>query len=70
MPSEMMTRIRELAESYCRKSRQMARECAGEGEWKSCLLSDLMEPIRELWPEIVKLSASEKRRPIRFALIT
>ncbi|CAI6226979.1 unnamed protein product [Periconia digitata] len=38
----------------------MAKDCAGEGQWKSCLLSGLVEPIQELWPEIVKLSALEK----------
>lgn len=56
-PSEM------IAERYCRQSRQMARDCAGDREWKSCLLSYLMDPIQELWPEIVKLSASKERRP-------
>ena len=40
----------------------MAKECAGEGQWKSYLLTGLVEPVQELWPDIVKLSASEKRR--------
>ncbi|KAF2734296.1 hypothetical protein EJ04DRAFT_467030 [Polyplosphaeria fusca] len=48
----------ELAEKYCSKSRQMAKDCAGEGEWKSHLLTGLMEPISELLSETLKLSAS------------
>ncbi|CAI6226371.1 unnamed protein product [Periconia digitata] len=41
-------KIRELTEKYCYKSRQMAKDCASEGQWKSCLLSSLVEPIQEL----------------------
>ena len=58
----IQTAVRELAERYCHKSRQMAKDCAGEGQWKSYLLTGLVEPMQELWPDIVKLSASEKRR--------
>lgn len=60
----------ELAERYCHKSRQMAKDCTGEGQWKSWLLTGLVEPMQELWPDIVKLSASEKRRFIGFAFVT
>jgi len=54
--------IGQLAERYCLKSRQMAKDCAGEGQWKSHLLTGLVEPMQELWLDQVKLSASEKRR--------
>jgi len=57
----IQTTARELAEKYCYKSRQMAKDCAGEGQWKSYLLTGLVEPMQELWPDIVKLSASEER---------
>lgn len=58
----VQNKIGELAEKYCHKSRQMAKECAGEGQWKSYLLTGLVEPMQELWPDIIKLSASEKRK--------
>lgn len=61
-------RVGELSERYCHKSRQMAKDCAGEGQWKSCLLSGLVEPIQELWPDVIKISASEKRRCTRSTL--
>ena len=54
--------IDEFAKKYCHRSRQMAKDCVGEGQWKSCLLTGLVEPMQELWPEILKMSASEKRR--------
>jgi hypothetical protein len=54
-------RVEELAKRYCSKTRQLAKECAGEGQWKSSLLSGLAEPMQELWPDVVKLSAFEKR---------
>lgn len=53
-------KIEELAERYCHKSRQMSKDCAGEGQWKSYLLTGLVEPLQDLWPDILKLSASEK----------
>lgn len=54
--------LAELAERYCHKSRQMAKDGVGEGQWKSYLLTGLVEPIQELWPDVLKLSVSEKRR--------
>ncbi|KAF2006573.1 hypothetical protein P154DRAFT_481360 [Amniculicola lignicola CBS 123094] len=53
----VQTTVSELAEKYCHKSRQMAKDCAGEGQWKSSLLAGLVEPMQELWPDIAKLSA-------------
>ena len=60
--SAIRNAIAELAEKYCHKSRQIAKDYAGAGQWKSCLLTGFMEPMHELWPGILKLSASEKRR--------
>jgi hypothetical protein len=60
--SAVQNTFKELAEKYCHRSRQMAKDCAGEGQWKSYLLTGLVEPMQELWPETLKLSASEKRK--------
>lgn len=60
--SAIRSMIAELAVKYCHQSRQMAKDCAGEGEWKGYLLSGLVRPLQALWPNTLKLSASEKRR--------
>lgn len=67
--SAVQNKIEELAEKYCHMSRQAAKDCAGEGAWKSHL-SGLVEPMRSLWPEIIALSQSEKRRFANFTFAT
>lgn len=53
--------IEELARQYCEESRVLAKKCAGENEWRSQLFLGLLQPLSRLEPEILMLSASEKR---------
>jgi hypothetical protein len=39
----------------------LAKKCAGENEWRSHLFLGLLQPLNRLEPEILMLSASEKR---------
>jgi hypothetical protein len=40
--------IAELVEKYCYKSKQIVKDYAKVGQWKSCLLIGFMEPIYKL----------------------
>ena len=53
--------IEELTRQYCEESRVLAKKCAGENEWRSHLFLGLLQPLNRLEPEILMLSASEKR---------
>lgn len=53
--------IEELTMQYCEESRVLAKKCAGENEWRSHLYLGLLQPLSRLEPEILMLSASEKR---------
>ena len=46
---------------YCEELRVLAKKCAGENEWRSHLFLGLLQPLDRLEPEILMLSASEKR---------
>ena len=53
--------VEELTRQYCEESRVLAKKCAGENEWRSHLFLGLLQPLNRLEPEILMLSASEKR---------
>ena len=53
--------VEELARQYCEESKALAKNCAGENEWRSQLLLSLLQPLSRSEPEILMLDASEKR---------
>lgn len=52
--------IEQLARQFCEESRELAKQCAGENEWRFLLLG-LLKPLHRLAPDILMLTASEKR---------
>jgi hypothetical protein len=60
--------IEELTRQYCEESRVLAKKCAGENEWRSHLFLGLLQPLNRLEPEILMLSASEKRESATLSL--
>jgi hypothetical protein len=53
--------LKVLAEQYCSESRVLARNCAGENEWRSNLFLGLLQRLARLDAETLMLSASDKR---------
>ncbi|KAF2850639.1 hypothetical protein T440DRAFT_554817 [Plenodomus tracheiphilus IPT5] len=49
-----------LAETYRAQCRSLASDCSGEGEWRSCIYSILINPLSKRWSPVLKISASEK----------
>lgn len=60
--------IQELTRQYCEESRILAKKCAGEHEWRSQLFLGLLQPLSRLQPDVLMLSASEKRESAALTL--
>jgi hypothetical protein len=45
-------------------------DCTSEGEWRSSIYLDLIDPLSRLWSPVLKLSASKKRESTATYLIS